>query len=229
MRWVGAAAAAGVAGYWLPALSSVLPGLRGPFGVLDHICDTSRVALTFDDGPHPEGTPAVLEWLAGAGATATFFLVGEQVKRWPELAAEVAAAGHTIGLHAYRHDALSRLGPWRLSRDLDAATEVIQGATGRELRFCRAPKGIPTMADVVLARRHGREIVHWSSWGKDWKAAATPASIASLVLKNLRGGEIVLLHDADHYSAPGSWRRTVGALPLIREAMEERGLGFAAL
>lgn len=229
MRWLGTAAAVGVAGYWLPALSSVMPALRAPFGVLDHISDASRVALTFDDGPHPEGTPAVLEWLARAGAPATFFLVGEQVERWPELAAEVAAAGHTIGLHAYRHDTLSRLGPCRLSRDLDAAAEAIQRVTGQELRFCRAPRGIPTMGDVVLARRHGREIVHWSRWGKDWKTTATPESIAALVVKNLRGGDIVLLHDADHYSAPGSWRRTLAALPLIRDAMDERGLGFAAL
>lgn len=223
------AAAVGVAGYWLPTLSSVVPGLRPPFGVLDHISDTSRVALTFDDGPHPEGTPAVLQWLAEAGAVATFFLVGEQVERWPELAAEVAAAGHTIGLHAYRHHTLPRLGPWRLSRDLDAAADVIERATGREPRFCRAPRGIPTMGDVVLAHRHGREIVHWSRWGKDWKARATAESIASLVVEDLQGGDIVLLHDADHYSAPGSWRRTLAALPLIREAMEERGLGFAAL
>jgi peptidoglycan/xylan/chitin deacetylase (PgdA/CDA1 family) len=229
MRWLGTAAAVGVAAYWLPTVSSVVPALRAPFGVLDHISDTCRVALTFDDGPHPEGTPAVLEWLAGAGAVATFFMVGEQVERWPGLAAEVAAAGHTIGLHAYRHDTLSRLGPWRLSRDLDAATEVLQGVTGRELRFCRAPRGIPTMGDVVLAHRHGRKIVHWSRWGKDWKVRATAESIASLVVENLRGGDIVLLHDADHYSAPGSWRRTVAALPLIRQAMDERELGFAAL
>ena len=61
------------------------------------------VGLTFDDGPHPQGTPATLDALSAAGATATFFLVGEQVARWPGLAAEIAAAGHEIGLHGYRH------------------------------------------------------------------------------------------------------------------------------
>jgi peptidoglycan-N-acetylglucosamine deacetylase len=225
----GPAAVACAAGYWLPALSSVVPGLRAPLGVLDHVSDAGRIALTFDDGPHPHGTPAVLEWLAQADARATFFLVGEQVARWPELAVEVVAAGHTVGLHAYHHELLPRLGPWRLRRDLETAAEVIQEVTGRELRFCRAPHGVPSVSDVVEARRHGWTMVHWSRWGKDWMARATPASIASLVVKDLRGGDIVLLHDADHYSARDSWRRTVAALPLIGEVMEQRGLGFAAL
>lgn len=221
------AAAAGA--YWSPTLSSVVPGLRAPLGVRDHLVDRGRVALTFDDGPHPEGTPAVLAWLEQAGVRATFFLVGEQVERWPGPVARIAAAGHTIGLHAYRHDLLPRLGPWRLSRDLDAAVEVIQGATGVPVRFCRAPLGIPTMADLVLARRYGRELVHWARWGRDWEAQATPESIAALATKDLQGGEILLLHDADHYSAAGSWRRTAAALPLIRTAVEGRGLGFGAL
>lgn len=226
---LGAAVGAASAGYWLPSLSSVVPSLRAPFGILDHILDTRRVALTFDDGPHPQGTPAVLEWLANERALATFFLVGEQVERWPGLAAEVAAAGHTIGLHGYRHDFLARFGPWLLNRDLHAGAESIYHATGRAPHFCRAPLGMPTMADVVWARRHGRELVHWSKWGRDWQAMATPRSIAALVADDLQGGDIVLLHDADHYSAPGSWRRTLAALPLIRAAIEERGLGFAAL
>ena len=140
-KFLGTALSAAAAGYWLPALSSVVPSLRGPFGILDHISDTRRVALTFDDGPHPRGTPAVLEWLADVGALATFFLVGEQVDRWPELAADVAAAGHTIGLHAYRHDFRARIGPWLLSRDLEAAARSIHDATGKAPHFCRAPLG----------------------------------------------------------------------------------------
>ena len=88
---------------------------------------------------------------------------------------------------------------------------------------------VPTMGDVILARRHRRELVHWSRWGRDWEVRSTPQSIAALVADDLRGGDIVLLHDADHYSSPGCWRRTLAALPLIREAIEERGLEFAAL
>ena len=134
-KFLGTALSAAAAGYWLPALSSVVPSLRGPFGILDHISDTRRVALTFDDGPHPRGTPAVLEWLADEGALATFFLVGEQVDRWPELAADVAAAGHTIGLHAYRHDFRARIGPWLLSRDLEAAAEIDSRCHGQSSAF----------------------------------------------------------------------------------------------
>jgi peptidoglycan/xylan/chitin deacetylase (PgdA/CDA1 family) len=228
-RTAAIAAAVGAAAYWSPALSSVVPLLRAPLGILDHIPDPGRVALTFDDGPHPQGTPAVLEWLAQADARATFFLVGEQVERWPELAVAVAAAGHTIGLHAYRHDLVPRLGPWRLRRDLETAARVLHEVTGQQMRFCRAPHGIPTTSDLVLAREHGRTLVHWSRWGKDWMARATAESIASTVVRDLRGGDIVLLHDADHYSAPDSWRRTLAALPMIGEVMKRRGLGFAAL
>src|SRR5436305_13745898 len=71
--------------------------------------DAPGVALTFDDGPHPEGTPAVLEVLAGAGARATFFVVGEQVQRRPELVREMVAAGHVVALHGHRHRLQTRL------------------------------------------------------------------------------------------------------------------------
>src|SRR5689334_7544155 len=97
------AAAGAAAGYWLPSVVHPVPALRPAFGVEDQIEPGAHVGLTFDDGPHVEGTPAVLETLREAGATATFFLVGEQVERMPALAAEVAAAGHAIGVHCRRH------------------------------------------------------------------------------------------------------------------------------
>src|SRR5579871_3869989 len=93
-RFPLALAGAVAAGYWLPSTALVSPLARRAFGVRAHVPVRDGVALTFDDGPHPEGTPRVLELLAGAGARATFFLAGEQVARRPHLAAEVAAAGH---------------------------------------------------------------------------------------------------------------------------------------
>ena len=217
----GAAAAAWSA----PALAAVCPPVAGALGIQSHLPgDPDGVALTFDDGPHPEGTPAVLDCLARAGATATFFLVGEQVERHGSLAAEVAAAGHTVGVHAHRHRNLLRLTPLQLAADLDRAADVIAGATGSPLRVHRPPYGVFSPLGLRMVRRRGWRPVLWSRWGRDWSARATARSIADRLTRRLTAGDILLLHDADHYSAEGSWRRTVAALPRVLEAIERRGL-----
>src|SRR5207249_9278537 len=106
-------AALGAAGLWsLPAVAPLVPSLCRLLGVERRLePGDGSVALTFDDGPHPEGTPAVLEELDRRGALATFFLVGEQVERRPALAAEIAAAGHRIALHGHLHRNLLRVPP----------------------------------------------------------------------------------------------------------------------
>jgi peptidoglycan/xylan/chitin deacetylase (PgdA/CDA1 family) len=184
------------------------------------------VALTFDDGPHPQGTPAVLRALADARASATFYLVGEQVERWPGLAAEIAAAGHEIGLHGYRHRLLLRRSVPELARDLDRAFELITGATGREPVSYRPPYGVFSSGALRLVRRRGWRPLLWSRWGRDWGARETAAAIARRATRDLQAGDVVLLHDADHYSARDSWRRTVAALPMVIAAVEALGEPF---
>src|SRR5213595_3552798 len=119
------AAAGAAAGYWLPSIVHPVPALRPAFGVEDRTPPGDHVGLTFDDGPHAQGTPAVLEALRDAGATATFFLVGEQVDRAPELAAEVVAAGHVVGVHCHRHRNLMFLTPGQVEADLLRACDSI--------------------------------------------------------------------------------------------------------
>src|SRR3954451_23783675 len=136
------------------------------------------VALTFDDGPHAQGTPAVLEALAAAGATATFFLVGEQVERRPALAAEIVAAGHGVALHGHRHRNLLRVAPRALAADLARGAAVIEGAAGVATARSRPPAGTSSPAGLRLARRHGWEPTLWSRWGKDWRRHTTPSRIA---------------------------------------------------
>lgn len=217
-------AGAALIAHGLPAFAAVIPRLRSPLGIRDHVASCHGVALTFDDGPHPQGTPAVLEALAAAGARATFFLVGEQVERSPGLAAEIAAAGHEVALHCHRHRNLLRLSPRQLSDDLLRALAAIGEATGRTPRLYRPPYGIFTAAALTLSRRHGWEPLLWSRAGHDWARRATPRSIAARITDDLRGGDVLLLHDADHYSAPDSWRRTVAALPLVLEALSRERL-----
>jgi len=228
-RTRGSATAGAVAGlamgsYLLPGLAGVWPALRGPLGVEDRTASGRGYALTFDDGPHAQGTPAVLEILAGAGVQATFFLVGEQIRRNPGLAGEIVAAGHEIGLHCDRHRNLLRLAPWQVRVDVARARDTIESATGRAIGLYRPPYGALNAAALRLARAHGWRTLLWSHWGKDWQARATPESIAARVTDGAGEGAVLLLHDADDYSAPDSWRRTVAALPRVLETLAQRGL-----
>ncbi len=225
---VGAAAGAAAVGYALPALAFYLRALRGSLGIEDRTAGGMGYALTFDDGPHPQGTPAVLEILAGAGVRATFFLVGEQILRNPGLAGEIAAAGHGVGVHCHRHRNLLRLTPWQVREDILRARAIIEESTGCSPTLYRPPYGVLNAAALVLAHRRGWRTLLWSHWGRDWEARATPESIAALVTAGADEGAVLLLHDADDYSAPGSWRRTVAALPRVLETLGERGLQVVA-
>jgi len=232
---LGVAAVAAVA-HALPAAASAWvahapPAARAssrwgrPLGI-EHATSSGRgVALTFDDGPHPEGTPAVLAELERHGARATFFLVGEQVRRSPGLAAEIVAAGHAVALHCDRHRNLLRLAPWQVREDLNRALVTIEETTGRTVSLYRPPYGVLNAAALAYARRRRWRTLLWSQWGRDWESNATAGSIARLATKGLGEGSVLLLHDADDYSSAGSWRRTVAALPAILEAVGERGLG----
>jgi peptidoglycan/xylan/chitin deacetylase (PgdA/CDA1 family) len=212
-----------------PALAPVVPGLAGALGIPTRQDGVDGVALTFDDGPHPQGTPAVLETLRERGATATFFLAGEQVARRPALAAEIVAAGHRVELHCHRHRNLLRLGVREFLEDAERARTAIEEATGQAIADYRPPYGIFSAATLRAVRRRGWRPMLWSRWGRDWTRRATPESIARRSSSGIRAGDIVLLHDADYYSARGSWVRTAAALPLILAELESRGLKTVSL
>jgi peptidoglycan/xylan/chitin deacetylase (PgdA/CDA1 family) len=217
-------AAIAIGSYLLPGLAAASPALRRPLGIEDATADGRGYALTFDDGPHAQGTPAVLELLADAGVTATFFLVGEQITRNPSLPGEIVAAGHAIGLHCQRHRNLLRLTPRQVREDISRAQVAIEDATGLSPSLYRPPYGVLNAAALRLARERGWRTLLWSHWGRDWEQRATPASIAARVTAGAGEGSVLLLHDADDYSAADSWRRTVAALPRVLDTLAERGL-----
>ena len=213
--------------YAFPALAGAVAALRAPLGIAQHTIDGSGYGLTFDDGPHRQGTPAVLEALAARGVRATFFLVGEQVARNPSLAAEIVAAGHGIGLHCDRHRNQLRLGPRSVREDIMRGAARIEETTGRPIERYRPPYGIFNAAALKLVRANGWRPLLWTHWGRDWEARATPDSIvAKLVGGGVGEGSVLLLHDADDYGAEGSWRRTAAALPRVLATLEERGLAW---
>lgn len=208
-----------------PALAPVVPPISDVLGIPRRLPTGARgVALTFDDGPHPEGTPALLDLLGEAGARATFFLVGEQVERWPRIAARVALDGHVVAIHGYRHRNLLRIPPAVLSRDLERAAGVIEQATGHAPSLYRPPYGIFSPAALAMARRRGWDTLLWSRWGHDWRRHSTAASIAGEVTANLSHRDVILLHDADHYSSAESWRNTLAAMPQVLETLARSGL-----
>jgi peptidoglycan/xylan/chitin deacetylase (PgdA/CDA1 family) len=220
----GALAMTALGGYLLPGLAGQWRALRGPLGVEDRTAGGQGYALTFDDGPHAHGTPAVLEVLAARGVRATFFLVGEQVRRNPSLAAEILAAGHGVGLHCDRHRNLLRLGPAQVRADLERALGSIEDSTGSTPTLYRPPYGVLNAAALRVARERRWRTMLWSDWGRDWEKRATPDSIVDRLTGHASAGAVLLLHDADDYSAPDSWRRTVAALPRVLAVMAERGL-----
>jgi peptidoglycan/xylan/chitin deacetylase (PgdA/CDA1 family) len=213
--------------YAFPALAGAVAALRAPLGIAQYTIDGSGYGLTFDDGPHRQGTPAVLETLAAHGVRATFFLVGEQVARNPTLAEEIVAAGHGIGLHCDRHRNQLRLGPQAVRDDIMRGAARIEETTGRPIERYRPPYGIFNAAALALVRANGWRPLLWTHWGRDWEARATPDSIvAKLVGRSVGEGSVLLLHDADDYGAEGSWRRTAAALPRVLATLEERGLAW---
>ena len=228
MRAEGAAVAA-LAAWCAPAAAPVVPRVARLIGVPTRLERPHGIALTFDDGPHREGTPAVLEQLAKGGVKATFFLVGEQVERLPALAAEIAAAGHAVGIHGYRHTLLLRRSPGALSDDFARAVDVIGSATGATPVLYRPPYGVFSLPALRLVRRLGWSPWLWSRWGRDWERGATADSIAARATRDLSAGDVVLLHDADHYSSADSWRRTVAAVPSVLAAASQTGEPLVSL
>jgi peptidoglycan/xylan/chitin deacetylase (PgdA/CDA1 family) len=235
-RTAGALAGLAMGSYLLPALAGsrpvlvprspapIWPWLRRSLDVEDRTASGRGYALTFDDGPHTQGTPATLEILAAAGVRATFFLVGEQLRRNPSLGREILAAGHGIGLHCDRHRNLLRLAPRQVREDIARARASIEEQTGRSPSLYRPPYGVLNATALRVAREHGWRTLLWSQWGRDWEARATPESIAAHVTDGAGEGAVLLLHDADDYSAPDSWRRTVAALPRVLDTLAGRGL-----
>jgi peptidoglycan-N-acetylglucosamine deacetylase len=222
----GAALAVAQAG---PGLTGLGPVRRTLFPRLSGQGDPGHVALTFDDGPDPASTPAFARLLAERGVTATFFLLGHMTARAPGLAAELAAAGHEIGVHGWAHRYLTLCGPRAAADDLRRATDAIAQATGTAPRLFRPPYGVLSGPGLVVARRLGLTPVLWGAWGREWVPGATAASVGASLAGQLRGGVTVLLHDSDCTSPPGSARAALGALPGLLDECAGRRLTVGPL
>jgi peptidoglycan-N-acetylglucosamine deacetylase len=199
-----------------PLRNRFMPGLAGQG-------DPGHIALTFDDGPDQWSTPHFLGLLNARQIRASFFLLGSMATRTPGLVREMADAGHEIAVHGWAHRPLLLRDPRATYDDLARARGTVGDLTGTAPTLFRPPYGVMTAATHLACRRLGLTPVLWTAWGEDWRARATPRGIRNTVSRDLRGGGTVLLHDSDCTSAPGSWRNTLAALPLLLEAWEARG------
>jgi peptidoglycan/xylan/chitin deacetylase (PgdA/CDA1 family) len=229
LRFAALGTAALTAAQALPALTSLafvrratMPGLSG-IGHRDH------VALTFDDGPDPEYTPALLALLDDLRVTATFFLLGRMLAANPRLGKDLVAAGHEVGLHGWDHRVLMGRSPWSTDRDLVRGRDLIEDVTGQQVRWWRPPYGVLTSTSLASAYRLGLTPVLWTAWGKDWTSDCTAASVRATVARDLRPGGTILLHDSDCTSAAGSSRATLAAVPELIADIRARRLSVGPL
>jgi peptidoglycan/xylan/chitin deacetylase (PgdA/CDA1 family) len=163
------------------------------------------------------------------GWTATFFLLGSQVRSYPDQAQAVVAAGHEIAVHGDVHDSHLFRTPRDVGADLRRAVATIVEVTGVRPRFFRPPYGVVTTGTLRAARQAGVQPVLWTSWGKDWQRSSTPQRVVATLERTLGPGATLLLHDSDCTSTPGSWRATAAALPLLAERLVDRGLAVRPL
>jgi peptidoglycan/xylan/chitin deacetylase (PgdA/CDA1 family)/uncharacterized membrane protein YbhN (UPF0104 family) len=183
-----------------------------------------KVAITFDDGPSPEHTPAVLEALRSAGARATFFVLGRNVRAHPELARMIVADGHELASHGDDHSLLLFAGPATIAHQFRAAEEAVFDAVGASVtHLFRAPHGYRGPFLAPVARRLGYRIVGWSGAIFDTARPGVEV-IVDRCAKVLAPGAILLLHDGDGSGQGGDRSQTVAALPRILQTARERGL-----
>jgi peptidoglycan/xylan/chitin deacetylase (PgdA/CDA1 family) len=186
------------------------------------------LALTFDDGPHPHTTPAVLDILEQHEAVATFFVVGHKVDKHPEVVREIVARGHALGLHGYQHDRLIALKPPAdVASDIEKTRDAVERACGVRPQTFRPPIGFISPRTAAGARRAQAPLIGWSARAYDGTGPVSPERVMRRIEPGLRAGAIVLLHDAAERDdfRPGA----VEALPRILEAIHRRGLTTATV
>jgi len=197
--------------------------------VLGRLPTTEKVvALTFDDGPNPDATPRILDALAARKVRATFFILGSNAERWPELVLRIAHEGHQIGNHGYFHRKHHFQGPFFVRRDVRLGLRAIRRTGAPSPRFFRAPHGFRSPWTTYIAGSFGERTVGWALgvWDSDLPGVN---EIFKRTVDGVRPGSIVLLHDGDGYNPDGDRTQTAEALPRIIDELRKRGYEFTTL
>lgn len=182
------------------------------------------IALTFDDGPWPNTTSQVLNILNKHNIKATFFVVGKQVQKYPQLTKQIAANGHAIGNHTWNHQ-YHQYSSAAASSEIDRTAQLVLKLTGIKTTLFRPPAGILTNGLVAYAQQKKYAVIMWSADSRDWRYRHTaPQGVLNTVLKDAKPGGVILLHDGG-----GDRSTTIQALPQLITQLKKRGYSFVTV
>ena len=222
----GAASAAAIAAACYQSMAPTGQWFGGTFtGLPRH---SRQLALTYDDGPNDPHTLRLLEVLAKHGVHATFFLIGRYVRQRPEIVREIVQAGHVVGNHTFTHPLLTFKSEGEVRKELDNCRSALQDAIGEPSNLFRPPFGGRRPAVLRVARECGLEPVMWNVTGYDWNSPSA-AAIERKVAGQIRGGDVILLHDGGHREFGADRSQTVIATDRLISAYTAQGYDFLTI
>lgn len=222
----GTAAGAAIVAAGYQSMSPIGQWYGRTFTGLAH--GTRQLALTFDDGPNDPHTQRLLDILARHNVHATFFLIGRYVRQRPDIVRAIANAGHAIGNHTFTHPLLIFKSAAEIRRQLSDCRAAIHDAVGEHSNLFRPPFGGRRPAVLRIARELGLEPVMWSVTGYDWNAPAAPV-IEAKVVRRIRGGDVILLHDGGHKQMGAGRSQTVIATDHLIARYKSEGYQFVTI
>jgi peptidoglycan/xylan/chitin deacetylase (PgdA/CDA1 family) len=189
---------------------------------------TKQLALTYDDGPNDPYTEQLLDVLARHNAKATFFLIGRYVRQRPDIVRRIVEAGHPIGNHTWNHPNLIFCSPAETRHQLSETQKAIEGACGVRPTLFRPPFGGRRPGTMSTARSLGLEPIMWRVTCYDWNATSNE-SIERNARRQIRGGEVILLHDGGHKAFGTDRSHTVRATDNLLREYGEKGFSFVSV
>jgi peptidoglycan/xylan/chitin deacetylase (PgdA/CDA1 family) len=198
-------------------------------GAFKRIPSSEKIAFTFDDGPNPLYTPQLLDLLKMNHVKATFFVLGSKAEKYPELIKRMQAEGHLVGIHNYEHKSNWAMDPWTIRRQLRKSAAIVEKITGERPIYYRPPWGLLTLFDFLFMKQY--KFILWSVMAEDWRSRGGSEKIEKKLLRDIKPGDIILLHDcgktfgADE-DAP---ENTINALKTVFKEVQSRGMACARI